>query len=107
MRQTGAANAADDGIEQRLDAALAVRRLVPDLLRLDVVDRDILLLNAWAGLSLTEVAAALDMPAGTIRSRLHRLRRDLRAAISLQTETALVPPHTSLDLAPSTSGDLT
>jgi RNA polymerase sigma factor (sigma-70 family) len=44
-------------------------------------DRDVLLLVAWAGLSQPEVAAALDVPAGTVRSRLHRARREMRTAL--------------------------
>ena len=81
MRAVGRDSAVNsDDADDRLDAATAVRRLVPDLLRLDPVDRDILLLNAWTGLTLAEIAVALDMPAGTVRSRLHRLRRELRAA---------------------------
>lgn len=99
---------ADDSAEGRLDAAAAVRRLVPDLLRLDRLDRDILLLNAWAGLTLIEIAAALNMPAGTVRSRLHRLRRDLRAAIPAHPDPfAAVPPlRADVHQGPSQSGDL-
>ncbi|MHB8450744.1 MAG: RNA polymerase sigma factor [Mycobacteriales bacterium] len=43
--------------------------------------RDVLLLHAWAELSNEEIASALDVPAGTIRSRLSRARAELRAAL--------------------------
>ena len=72
-----APNGMDDA-ETRLDAAAIVRRLVPDLLLLSDIDRDILLLNAWAGLEPGQIAEALDLPAGTVRSKLSRLRRQLR-----------------------------
>jgi RNA polymerase sigma-70 factor (ECF subfamily) len=36
------------------------------------------LLFVWADLSYDEVATALGIPAGTVRSRIHRARRVLR-----------------------------
>jgi RNA polymerase sigma factor (sigma-70 family) len=44
-------------------------------------DRDVLLLIAWGDLSYPEVAAALRIPVGTVRSRMHRARRQLREAL--------------------------
>jgi RNA polymerase sigma factor (sigma-70 family) len=44
-------------------------------------DREVLLLIAWAELSYEEVAAALEIPVGTVRSRLNRARRQLREAL--------------------------
>lgn len=44
-------------------------------------DRDVLLLVAWADLSYQEVAEALSIPVGTVRSRLNRARRTVRAAL--------------------------
>jgi RNA polymerase sigma factor (sigma-70 family) len=44
-------------------------------------DRDVLLLVAWADLSYQEVAHALAIPVGTVRSRLNRARRVLRQAL--------------------------
>jgi RNA polymerase sigma factor (sigma-70 family) len=40
--------------------------------------RNVLLLNAWADLSSEEIAFALGVPAGTVRSRLSRSRAELR-----------------------------
>ena len=61
-----------------VDAQRRVRRLAAAIAGLAPADRDVLLLTAWAGLDSGEVAAALGIPAGTVRSRLHRIRRDLR-----------------------------
>lgn len=53
--------------------AHSVRRPLADALtRLKAADRDVLLLVAWADLSYQEVADALGIPIGTVRSRLNR-----------------------------------
>ncbi|RFS86548.1 RNA polymerase sigma factor [Actinomadura spongiicola] len=44
-------------------------------------DLDVLLLVAWGDLAYEEVARALDIPVGTVRSRLNRARRKVRAAL--------------------------
>lgn len=41
-------------------------------------ERDALVLHVWEGLAYDEVADALGVPVGTVRSRLHRARRRLR-----------------------------
>jgi RNA polymerase sigma factor (sigma-70 family) len=66
-------------VADRLDAQAMARRLAPALAALSDSDRDVLLLTAWAGLSAAEVAEALGIPVGTVYSRLHRVRRQLRA----------------------------
>ncbi len=43
--------------------------------------RDVLVLVAWEQLSYQEVAVALGIPAGTVRSRLNRARTKVRAAL--------------------------
>jgi RNA polymerase sigma-70 factor (ECF subfamily) len=63
------------------------------LMSLSTFDREVLLLFAWADLSYEQIASALSVPVGTVRSRLHRARRELRAALSgdprpLETEVA-------------------
>ena len=66
-------------VADRLDAATMAARLAGALASLSEGDRDVLLLTSWAGLDSTEVADALDIPVGTVRSRLHRVRKWLRA----------------------------
>jgi len=48
---------------------------------LDPVDRDVFLLREAGGLSYAEIAAACDLTASAVRSRLHRARIDLRARL--------------------------
>jgi RNA polymerase sigma-70 factor, ECF subfamily len=66
-------------VADRLDAATMAARLAGALAELSDGDRDVLLLTSWAGLDSNEVADALDIPVGTVRSRLHRVRKWLRA----------------------------
>jgi RNA polymerase sigma-70 factor (ECF subfamily) len=60
--------------DQRLDAAALRPALVEALARLPHAQREVLLLHAWAELSHEEIAIALGISAGTVRSRLHRAR---------------------------------
>lgn len=57
---------------------LRLARVAEAIGRLRHDDRDVVLLIAWADLSYEEVATALDIPIGTVRSRLHRARHQLR-----------------------------
>ncbi|GAA2298560.1 RNA polymerase sigma factor [Nonomuraea roseoviolacea subsp. roseoviolacea] len=67
----------EDGV-----GTLAVNRpLVAALAGLRTGDRDVLLLVAWAELTYEEVAEALDVPVGTVRSRLNRARKKVRQAL--------------------------
>ena len=45
-------------------------------------DRDVLILIAWEQLTYEEVARALDIPVGTVRSRLHRARASVQEALA-------------------------
>lgn len=70
-----------DQIEGRVDAESTRGLLAAALVAIPAKDRDVLLLVAWAGLSGEEAARALGIPAGTARSRLHRARKKVRAAL--------------------------
>jgi RNA polymerase sigma factor (sigma-70 family) len=65
-------------VAERVDAQVAARRLAGALARLSPGDRNVLLLISWAGLDTAGVAEALNIPVGTVRSRLHRVRKQLR-----------------------------
>ncbi|WP_345438740.1 RNA polymerase sigma factor [Actinoallomurus vinaceus] len=74
-----------EGPAERVTAAVSARAARPALAKalasLPARDRDVLLLVAWADLSYEETASALDIPIGTVRSRLNRARRKVRAAL--------------------------
>jgi RNA polymerase sigma factor (sigma-70 family) len=65
-----------DNEPEEIDSELASA-----LSRLDGDQRDVLLLHAWGELSYEEIAMALSVPIGTVRSRLSRARSHLRAEL--------------------------
>ncbi|WP_031521476.1 RNA polymerase sigma factor [Streptomyces sp. NRRL F-5123] len=70
-----------DAVEGRVTAQASGAALAAALRSLSQGDRHVLLLIAWADLSYEEVATALGIPLGTVRSRLNRARRKMRAAL--------------------------
>ncbi len=58
-----------------LSARDAVSRAIS---RLDADHRIVVILRYWADLSVDEIAARLDVPAGTVKSRLHYALRSMR-----------------------------
>ena len=71
-----------DAATERVMAGEQRRLLAEGLARLSKGDRDVLLLVAWGGLAYGEVAEALAIPVGTVRSRLNRARRKVREAFA-------------------------
>ncbi|WP_327711697.1 RNA polymerase sigma factor [Streptomyces sp. NBC_00464] len=67
--------------DHRVSAQAAHSQLAGALAALSAGDRNVLLLIAWADLSYQEVADALSVPVGTVRSRLNRARRKVRRAM--------------------------
>ena len=65
----------------RVDRPPDIREIAAALAQLSTDERDVLLLFAWADLRYEEIAVALQMPIGTVRSRLNRARGRLRELI--------------------------
>lgn len=66
---------------ERIDAESESTLVLAAITELDAIDRDVLLLSCWEELSSADVAAALDLSPGAVRTRLHRVRARLRTAI--------------------------
>jgi RNA polymerase sigma-70 factor, ECF subfamily len=84
------ASAADgtDEVDARVDASALAPQLGAALAGLSADDRDALLLLAVAELSYEEIAVATGVPVGTVRSRLHRARRQMQQALASDPSAA-------------------
>jgi RNA polymerase sigma factor (sigma-70 family) len=75
---------APEPFDERSAARVTAEQLQPRLAkvwaRLSAADRDLLLLVAWADLTYEETGRALGIPVGTVKSRLHRVRKKVRRA---------------------------
>jgi len=74
--------------DRRLDAARDWERMRAALLALSDTDRELLLLVAWDELSYEDAAAVLELPVGTVRSKLHRTKARLRELLEATGRTA-------------------
>lgn len=78
-----------DRVDDRVSAGHASRQLATALARLSAGLRDTILLAAWSDLSYEEIAVALGVPIGTVRSRLSRARSKLRQILGDTDPSAL------------------
>jgi RNA polymerase sigma factor (sigma-70 family) len=79
-----------DRVSTAVAAGSTRAALVTALARLADGDRDVLLLIGWEHLTYGEVALALDIPVGTVRSRLHRARTLVRQALANTGSTSTI-----------------
>jgi DNA-directed RNA polymerase specialized sigma24 family protein len=77
-----------DEVDEDLDAGRLRAALMGGLNALRPEDREMLLLVAWEGLTPSEAAITLGIPAGTARWRLHRARRIFRTEFADSQPTA-------------------
>jgi RNA polymerase sigma-70 factor (ECF subfamily) len=83
-----------DGLAQHDELNELERQMLgPQMARalqgLPAADRDALLLLAWADLDYEQIAQALDVPLGTVRSRIHRARQRVRDYLDTQDDRTL------------------
>jgi RNA polymerase sigma-70 factor (ECF subfamily) len=73
---------------ERLDAEASKAVVASALAQLPAIEREALLLYAWAELGYGEIAQALGIPVGTVRSRLSRARGRLRELLAASGQYA-------------------
>jgi RNA polymerase sigma factor (sigma-70 family) len=76
--------------DRRADAASDAAAIGRVMDRLPAGDRDVLLLFAWADMSYADIASTLQIPVGTVRSRLNRARRRLRGIVQPDPSNLLI-----------------
>jgi RNA polymerase sigma-70 factor (ECF subfamily) len=82
---------ATERVDDRVDAAARWPSVADAVAGLPAGERDALLLFVWEELSYEEIAAALDVPVGTVRSRINRARRRLRTLREPDVPNGKVP----------------
>ncbi len=80
----------EPAIENGLDARLLVREAVG---KLDPMDREVLLLREFEGLSYAEIAELLHLPVNTVRSRLFRARMALHNLLVAPVHQSSINDH--------------
>jgi RNA polymerase sigma factor (sigma-70 family) len=92
----GAGGEVTDEIDARLDAQALRTVLSVALAALPSRQRDVLLLRAWADLSAAEIADALSLPPGTVRSDLHRARQFVAAKLGAEAPEVMLEKEPNL-----------
>ena len=88
----------EDEADERVDGSSLDARLAGALAAMRPPERDALLLYALADLSYEEVALALDVPVGTVRTWLHRARATAQRELAAADEDGSLLATTGADL---------
>src|SRR5262245_31138708 len=77
----------EDEAAARVDGSALSAQLARALVAMRARERDALLLYAIADLTYEEIASALEVPVGTVRTWLHRARMTARRELASETES--------------------
>lgn len=94
-----------DDVDGRLDDEHRMAVVLAALAELRVEDQEVVALCDWAGLTYAEVAAALAIPIGTVRSRLSRAHDRLRNKLVATPADAVAVPGEPRTIAPHHEGE--
>ncbi|MEV5966028.1 sigma-70 family RNA polymerase sigma factor [Kribbella sp. NPDC051952] len=75
-----------DDVAERVDRDVQLRKVRDQLTRLPRHEQEIVELCVWAGLDQQAAAIALNIPLGTVKSRLYRARQHLRELLAPNSE---------------------
>lgn len=89
-----------------VDAQMQLRSMAKQLDELPPGERHVLLLHAWEDLTYDEIAGALAIPVGTVRSRLNRVRKRLRAGMDEIERVSSVRPDVLTNIPDASPGVL-
>lgn len=92
-------------IDDRLDASRRWADVATAIATLPQVERDTLLLFAWEGMPYDQIAVALEVPVGTVRSRLNRARGRLRELVGADEEERMTADLRPDRVLPTDVGD--
>jgi RNA polymerase sigma-70 factor (ECF subfamily) len=81
----------DDPYEQT-ERRQRLRLIGTALRQIDEELASLILMRDFAGMSYREIAEALDLPLGTVKSRLNRARLELASGVRRRTRIHIVPP---------------
>jgi RNA polymerase sigma-70 factor (ECF subfamily) len=107
-RLVNTATAASDGfaeVDARLDAPRRWGDVAAAIATLPQGERDTLLLFAWEGMPYDQIATALDVPVGTVRSRLNRARGRVRELVGASEEEQMTATLRPDRVLPVDEGD--
>ena len=85
----------ESGAEEPLESVLRSERSHQLHQALDLLDdeqRSVLVLRELEGCNYDEISSILDLPPGTVRSRIHRGRKALKALLQPQMDDSITPP---------------
>ncbi|TDB81368.1 RNA polymerase sigma factor [Actinomadura sp. KC216] len=74
-----------DELAARLDDERAMRQILDGFEQLSASDQEVLSLVVWSGLSYADAAGVLEVPVGTVKSRVARARTRLRQVLGDDT----------------------
>lgn len=80
----------ESAIVDRLAAGAFWPKVAAELADMDETDRDVLTLYAWAEMSYSAIAETLEVPVGTVRSRMSRARDRLVSRVGSSFEGGVV-----------------
>ena len=89
-----------DAVARAVDARDAYSVVTNAIAKLPDGERDALLLYVWEELDYEDIAAALGIPVGTVRSRLNRARTRLRELVGPSGETVSTREHHGARIEP-------